>query len=483
MNFKGGFVKNPLTMYVDYFSPQVNGLDKVHQMRIRALLYFSLLGLVVGFYSMFKWLSHHSPILVTTSTILIIFFLSGIVLLKKGFPYLLAANIALVGITIHSHNIVYQLGGIKSPHIFWLVATIVFAYLLANNKTGLVWFIIEFFVIVFLVYQEIQGVNMHHVELEGKAAIMEMSSGFILPFVIIWMAQAYIYKMREVARSEAENLNKSLVCQSSQLQDMINEIKATSDTLAVSSHELTTTLAEMQQQSTVILQGTNEQADVTFQMSENLSGLTDSVQSNTVLVEHIAQNSISAEVDAKESNSAMVQAIDAMERIKKNNVNIDNATTLITSIADQTNRLALNAAIEAARAGIHGKGFAVVADAVRTLSQRCNEAAMQIRELLEISKNDMDQGHKDVHTANSSLVTVVEAVDSINKEMNQVQTSTRDQQNGISEVAEFSGKVARIAQSSAESAKDLSNKNESLIHVTESLVQQAERLKRILAKI
>jgi methyl-accepting chemotaxis protein len=62
---------------------------------------------------------------------------------------------------------------------------------------------------------------------------------------------------------------------------------------------------------------------------------------------------------------------------------INEMTSVISGISEQTNMLALNAAIEAARAGEAGKGFAVVADEVRKLADQSAAAALKIHELVK----------------------------------------------------------------------------------------------------
>ena len=101
--------------------------------------------------------------------------------------------------------------------------------------------------------------------------------------------------------------------------------------------------------------------------------------------------------------------VDAMTRINETSKNIENIISEIEDIASQTNLLSLNASIEAARAGEAGRGFAVVADQIRQLAEQSTKSAVDTRELIEGSLEEIAEGNKAAGNRIQSSVNVFKA--------------------------------------------------------------------------
>ncbi len=115
---------------------------------------------------------------------------------------------------------------------------------------------------------------------------------------------------------------------------------------------------------------------------------------------------------------------------------------LITSVAEQTNLLALNAAIEAARAGEQGRGFAVVAEQVRELSSKSSYSALEIRQLLDRSEQEVRHGQQVVHLSAERMENIIAQINTIHVDVQALADIVRQQNQAVKELDDASSEVA-----------------------------------------
>lgn len=117
---------------------------------------------------------------------------------------------------------------------------------------------------------------------------------------------------------------------------------------------------------------------------------------------------------------------------------ISSATELITNIASQTNLLSLNASIEASRAGEHGKGFAVVAAEIQQLSKQSNNAASEIKDIVEVLST---------HSA-QTLDRVMETKEMVGKQEKNILNASKSFQNVRNGICKTADIMAGIMENS-----------------------------------
>ncbi|WP_425294676.1 methyl-accepting chemotaxis protein [Kosakonia calanthes] len=189
-----------------------------------------------------------------------------------------------------------------------------------------------------------------------------------------------------------------------------------------------------------------------------------------------ADNTRLASTRAKDATSCALKGGDLMGQVAKNMQSITDCAdqmteiiSIIDGIAFQTNILALNAAVEAARAGDHGKGFSVVAGEVRNLAHRSAEAAKNIKSLIAVTTDNVNQGATVVSEAEQNMQEIVSGASVVSKLMDEIAVTTLQQEKGISQITLALAELEQVTQSNVTMVDELAGSSDVLKHQVEEL--------------
>ena len=169
------------------------------------------------------------------------------------------------------------------------------------------------------------------------------------------------------------------------LSDIVGNVRNGSNHITSASREIATGNADLSSR-------TSSQAAALEETAASMEELTAGVRQNSENAQHANQLVLAASAHAVKGGEVISQVVTTMGAIKQSSQQVTQFVNEIEDIAFQTNILALNAAVEAARAGAQGRSFTVVAGDVRSLAQRCDVAAKQIKALTSESATQVDAG-------------------------------------------------------------------------------------------
>jgi methyl-accepting chemotaxis protein-2 (aspartate sensor receptor) len=273
--------------------------------------------------------------------------------------------------------------------------------------------------------------------------------------------------MNSIRRDEPGLLMQAVSTMNNNLKGIIHNVREGVDSVARSSSEIAAGNMDLSAR-------TEQQSAAVVETAASMEELTSTVALNAENANHARQLAEMASQKASEGNEISQQVIDTMKNVRSSSHRISEITTVINSIAFQTNILALNAAVEAARAGDQGKGFAVVAGEVRNLAQRSAQSAKEIEGLIHESVNFVDSGFKLVEGAGVAMADIESSVTQVRDIMSEIAAATDEQSRGISQIAQAMAEMDTTTQQNAALVEESSA-------AASSLEDQAVQLEKVVS--
>jgi methyl-accepting chemotaxis protein len=262
---------------------------------------------------------------------------------------------------------------------------------------------------------------------------------------------------------ETGQLMGALTKMNESLTTIVNQVRTSSDSIAEASREIVGGNREL-------LTRTEEQASSLEQASASMQEITETVKKNAGDARYASELAHKTSQVAEKGGKAVGEVVEKMDSINASSQKIVEIIGVINGIAFQTNILALNAAIEAARAGEQGRGFAVVAAEVRSLAKRSAAAAKEIKDLIQDSVSNVQEGTGMVDEAGRAVEDIVASIRELVGVVRGISTVSGEQSASIGQVNQVLSSMERITQQNAALAEETAAAVESLDMQTHDLV-------------
>lgn len=246
------------------------------------------------------------------------------------------------------------------------------------------------------------------------------------------------------------------------IRNMKTQMIQTLRSIEEASKQVSAGAANLADASQNLAEGATEQAGAVEELQATITNITSNIDQSAEQAEEAYQQARKYANEADNTREEMKAMMEAMARISDTSTKIGNIISEIEDIASQTNLLSLNASIEAARAGEAGRGFAVVADQIRQLAEQSTKSAVDTRELIEGSMQEIKEGNQAADSAAASIEIVVDGIGKIAESSRNISEISKDQANAMDQAEQGVNQISEVVQSNSATAEESSATSQEL---------------------
>ena len=243
-------------------------------------------------------------------------------------------------------------------------------------------------------------------------------------------------------------------------------------------HELSDTLTQINEASEQVASGSGQLAGGAQALAEGATDQAGAVEELTATVESVSGIAESSAESASGAYQMVRTAVEQADQSREELQALTNAMERISSTSQEIqNIIGSIEEIEAARAGEAGKGFAVVADQIGKLAGDSAQAAVNTRDLIEKSLQEIENGNQITEKTVAALNKILESMNDFANAVKGASESSTEQANMLKQIEQGIEQISSVVQSNSAAAEETSATSQELSAQSEGLKNLVGRFK------